>query len=71
MLAAGFQAGLVPKRPPAARGNARQEKGFYQLVLEGGLTYTYASLGIDADGELPAAYLYRKIGIPIGLIYRF
>ena len=71
MVAAGLQLGLVAKsvrKPQMAHG---REKGYYQLVLEGGVTYTYSSLGIDSSGELPGAYLYRKVGVPLGFIYRF
>jgi len=71
MVATGIQLGLIQKAVRRTSPAHSREKGYYQLVVEAGLTYTYSSLGIDSNGELPGAYLYRKIGIPLGFIYRF
>ena len=71
MVAAGTQLGLLSKHSRRANAGNSRETNYYQLVLEAGVTYTYSSLGIDSSGELPGAYLYRKVGVPLGFIYRF
>ena len=80
MVAAGVQIGLVAKNPGGPQHFSKIERTpqtaqltapYYQLMLEVGIAYTYASLGIDSTGELPGAYLYRKVSLPFGLIYRF
>ena len=80
MVAAGVQMGLITKQPGRLPQSSKLEKSpqtthlgapYYQLMVEWGIAYTYASLGIDSTGELPGAYLYRKVSFPLGLIYRF
>lgn len=80
MVAAGVQMGLITKQPGRLPQSSKLEKSpqtthlgapYYQLMVEWGIAYTYASLGIDSTGELPGAYLYRKVSVPLGLIYRF
>jgi hypothetical protein len=80
MVAAGVQVGLITKHTVRLPPSSKLEKSpqttqlgapYYQLMVEWGIAYTYASLGIDSTGELPGAYLYRKFSLPVGLIYRF
>ena len=61
-LASGLQIGFLPV---SQKPNAPTQ--YWQLTLEGGLTFTEASIGVDATGELPGAYYYRKIGAVGGL----
>jgi hypothetical protein len=71
MVAAGTQLGLLSKHSRRPNHGSNRVTSYYQLVVEAGVTYTYSSLGIDSSGELPGAYLYRKVGVPLGFIYRF
>ncbi|MCX6106841.1 MAG: hypothetical protein NTY08_13525 [Proteobacteria bacterium] len=77
MIAAGVQIGLMPSHyNQLSRGGKLDKKSqnsspYFKLLLESGVAYSYASIGIDKTGELPGTYVYRKIGIPVGIIYRF
>lgn len=44
---------------------------FYQWVVGIGVGYQQASLGIDAEGELPGAYLQKKLYLPVQVGYQF
>lgn len=71
-IAAGFQTGFSPK--VVARGKKDKDegaKGYYQWLVGTGVVYRRASLGIDENGELPGAYLYKKISIPVAITYKF
>ena len=61
-LSGGLQMGFLPV---SLKPNSPIQQ--WQLILEGGLTFTEASIGIDETGELPGAYYYRKIGAVGGL----
>jgi len=54
---------------PAASGHG--ERHYYKMLLEVGLVYRQASLGIDADGEQPGAYLDKETSLPVGIVYKF
>ena len=70
--------GLAPMTPYYQVGGGMQlgfipvslhhgSKGFYRLTMQGGGGLTYASLGIDAKGELPGAYRYQNFFIAGGM----
>lgn len=48
-----------------------RKRGYDRWTVAGGLAYQIASLGIDADGELPGAYRQRKILFPVQVTYRY
>ncbi len=52
------------ERPSKRRSAEVKEKGFYAWEVSFGLVYRIASLGIDENGELPGAYLQKKVFIP-------
>ncbi len=43
----------------------------YALKVQAGVHFRYSSVGIDEEGELPAAYEHSNISAPITLIYTF
>ena len=77
MVAAGVQIGLMPSHynllSPGGKLDKRSQNSppYFKLLLESGVAYSFASIGIDKSGELPGTYVYRKIGIPVGAIYSF
>ena len=77
MVAAGVQIGFMPSHynrlSPGGKLDKKSQNSppYFKLLLESGVAYSYASIGIDKSGELPGTYVYRKIGVPVGIIYRF
>jgi hypothetical protein len=66
--AAGFQLMLLPKSlPKSDRVGRGSPSRYYTLTIHGGIGYREATLGIDENGEQPAAYYQKKIFIPGGL----
>jgi len=61
----GVRMGFMPASTAHGGGH------YYQLLVEVGLVYRQASLGIDADGEQPGAYLYKETSLPVGITYKF
>ncbi len=50
-----------------------RDVGFFSGIWTGqiGVTYAKGSIGIDKNGELPGAYLYKKIAMPAAVIWQF
>jgi hypothetical protein len=48
----------------------RPPQGYYEWTVSLGVAYRRASLGIDENGELPGAYLYKKTFIPLTVVYK-
>lgn len=66
--AAGFQLMLLPKNiAKSDRIGRNAPTRYYALTIHGGIGYREATLGIDDNGEQPAAYYQKKIFIPGGL----
>ena len=66
MVGGGLQLGVLQ----AAHQKSNQSD-YWRLIIEGGVTFTEASIGIDESGELPGAYYYRKIATVGGLRLNF
>lgn len=64
-----FNAGWVAERPSKKKNAPPQ--GYHQWETSFGLVYRIASLGVDENGELPGAYLQKKIFIPVTVIRKF
>ena len=47
------------------------KKPMYPIILGVGLVYQKASLGVDKDGEQPAAYSQTRLILPVSIIYYF
>jgi len=66
--AVGFQLMMIPKNIPKTDRNGKSgPHRYFALTIHGGIGYREASLGIDENGEQPAAYYQKKIFIPAGL----
>lgn len=66
--AAGLQLKFMPRTLPKAERIGRSSPTRYHaLTIHGGIAYREATLGIDENGEQPAAYYQKKIFIPGGL----
>ena len=59
------------ERSPKKRAAEVKEKGFHAWEVSFGLVYRLASLGIDENGELPGAYLQKKVFIPVTVLRKF
>ncbi len=70
-ISAGLQSGFSPKMLPKAKRDKDEPRGYYQWIVGTGIVYRRASLGIDENGELPGAYLYKKTSIPVSITYKF
>lgn len=72
-IAAGYQRGFIKKKK--THKNTQKQKTAsstrYQLLVTTGAAYRRASLGIDADGTLPGAYLSTKLFMPVQIQYKF
>ena len=66
MIGGGLQLGVLQATHQRANQN-----DYWRLIIEGGVTFTEASIGIDESGELPGAYYYRKIATVGGLRFNF
>ena len=66
MVAGGLQLGVL--QAPHKQGSSDR---YWRLIIEGGLAFTEASIGIDETGEMPGAYYYRKIAAVGGLKFNF
>ncbi len=65
-----YELGFGIEKKFSPRGRSSQAlKG--QWAGQFGLTYTKGSAGIGSSGELPGAYLYKKIAVPMAVIWRF
>ncbi len=49
----------------------KETTSYYRYTLGVGFSYRQASLGIDADGEQPGAFLIKKMSFPVLAIMRF
>lgn len=70
-VSAGIQHGLSPKALPRGKDKDEPRSYYYQWTIGTGIVYRRASLGIDENGELPGAYLYKKTSIPVAITYKF
>lgn len=52
-------------------GGGKETVSYYRYTLGAGFGYRQASLGIDADGEQPGAFLIKRMFIPVLAIVRF
>jgi hypothetical protein len=67
IYSAGGQFGFLPK----GEKHGKEVTYYYALSVSVGLSYAVASLGVDENGEQPAAYYQKTVSIPVGFIYRF
>jgi hypothetical protein len=70
-VSGGIQSGFSPRAMPRSKKDKDEARGYYQWLVGTGIVYRRASLGIDENGELPGAYLYKKVSIPVSVTYKF
>jgi hypothetical protein len=73
LAAAGMQWGFSPTASRTSRGKGQPPRTTYYnaWTVGTGIVYKRASLGIDADGEQPGAYLKTSVSVPLQIIYKF
>lgn len=66
-VAVGFQFMALPRSTGKSQRTPGGTTRYYAMTLHGGIGFKEASLGIDKNGEQPAAFYQKKLFIPVGL----